>query len=279
MDGENTLIYGEEKESKQITLPPKLIDLPDIKNRFIEKDNFDEFEKWMESQHQENLLNKLISNIGYISNKNVQEKIKIISSRVSNFIGDNENIFLIFSLGESGEYITDNLILNKPPEKVKMYPEGKRILIENKNNRKYVFVDDGAYSGSQSATLIKNFIEKNEVKPDNFLISFIGATDKAIKKIKEETGITKIFSEYKIPTITEIFTPEEQKKLETIFTSWKSPYDQAVLTFFEHRIPDNFFGGLRRRIGNFDDESNKMIFLIDDVKLGKNYPKSNIKID
>lgn len=272
--GRNETSGNFEIKKENELLPPRVVDLP---KGVLDEGQLTMYRSWMDKQpNGRYLFNKLLENLRFIGGKDMDESLAWTNQEINNLVKDGEYILLYDRDHKSGDYLTKKLNVKKPITRVPVL-FGRGVDEAKKFKNKYnhlVYVNDAAYSGHQDAWMLNEFIEKTGFSVENMHLFYAGLTSTARSWIKTELKPGSVSARYKIPVITEIFSEEEQVDLQSIFRSWGGGYGQAVLTFFEHKVPDNFFGGLKRSIGEYmvKNEYESSIYLIDDTRGGKYSP-------
>lgn len=270
-------IYIETEKTEQMLLPPRALDL----DRKLWTDKSYEFMRnWMKERGRLPLFDKLIENIRFISSDEVDKSLDFLSAEIAAFVDDSPYTLLFDLVDKSGGYLSGKINLKDCPPRQKlpiMWDEHKYDGKEHlpfKSGEKIVYLNDAVYSGHQDTMIIKDFLKDNsDVSPDNVGVFLIGATNIGKRYMAENVEVGKIVAKYFFPTISELFSGEEMQELREVF-NWMGHYSQAVLTFFEHRVPDNFFGGLKKSMAEMNEDDLKKnpgvkirrYFLIDDSK-------------
>ncbi len=260
-----------ERGTSSHDLPPRLIDKhPEILDRTLHSEMYE----YAKSKGETNLFGKLIDNLRFIDRQTFTDDLKVLGGEVSRFVGDHDYSLLINRKNKSEGWVFDQIDVLKPPIAV---IDGFGSTSNPKSNAdKGVFTDDGLYTGAHLNSTLESCIQEGVVKAGGLGIFLIGSTNLARKNITQDFNPVVYFYKYNIPTISEIFSSSEQKRLKKLFPSWSGSYEQAVLTFWWHKIPDNFIGGLKASGGEFLYDRKKdighSVYLFNDGPEGGFYP-------
>lgn len=247
--------------------------------------------KFLKSEgYSESLIDEIFKEIRYIDQGSYNNALRELEAEIAKFVDGEPYYIHIHSRfnmqGEmkSGEYILGNLRLPKEPIEV---------ISENKNcddvrkDCKIVYIDDAAYSGQQftqeaiSKIMRDPFDESWPIKPEQYMLAFIGMTTKAIDIIVDKTQITNIHAVYKMPMVGEIFSNNDEfKPILYRYKSGKILFCRdsgESMAFFWCRVPDNFIKLFRRSGSHLPSEikepilpfrhfSENPLWIIDDVE-------------
>jgi hypothetical protein len=198
-------------EIEQLPLPPRLINyhLP-----LIDTDRTNRFEAYMKTHHQEHLFHKLLSNIRFIDHEETFQTMSALVGHIPAFTQAGQYDVLIDDWDKSGWYIASGTALPTQPRQflpIFVGYDENEIQIPPDNSARYVYIDDASYSGSQLSINLKEFIKRNAIAPANIMVLLVGITTTAYRRIRQESGVADIRAAYRIPVVTEMFSPQEQE--------------------------------------------------------------------
>lgn len=252
-----------------LTLAPRVVD---HEPAILVPQRITAFRTWMENQDIGNLADKVLANIRYISWENTLQALALLALRINNFTMGEPYGFITWANWKSGQYMYEHTPLDPSPSQiVYCYDDNRKAIAQAASPLlpRYVYLEDGAYSAGQMGTVLHDFVSATGIRPEQVMIALVATTNFA-KERMQKAGFFDYNAVYYIPEGQELFSPRELASL-TKASAWAGAYEDAVLTFFSHKVPDNFFGMLRRRVGEYDDQNNQ-VYLLDDSADGPLWP-------
>jgi hypothetical protein len=214
------------------------------------------------------LFEKIWENMRVIDEHDFDAGIRDIEATVGRWVGD-APYYLVTDrfVGKSGGFVVGKLNLERhSPIDIVECIQGAVPQVEFGSDIKVVIADDAGYSGARFLSMANAVHNNWNTSKEDILVASVGMTRCAIETL-ESRNFSNIYCAYKIPTVVEILTEEEQQLLRRK-SNWSGSYKQAVLTFLYYKVPDNFLGGFKKSIPIDEDADGSPIYLIDDTKSG-----------
>jgi hypothetical protein len=235
----------------QTNLPPTLKDM--IERKQMSSISMEDVERFRNSLQRkgakEDLINKIISNIRYIDRRILEESISLLANCLRSYTDAEDLIFVYNQPAKSGEWITNQFMRIPPLRRARAITlkDLKAQASDFSLTTTFVIADDASYSGEQCKESLRQLHSIFPQLPqEKLILALVGLTKEAQTKLFQDGIPAIIIYRYIFPTCQEIFTAEELSDIFFITGNITSAgLASSVMTFFEHKVPDNFLKLLR----------------------------------
>lgn len=257
---------------KRLPVSKRLIDQPQYAPKPNQIAAFEDVVDHFDEAPKVGLGKKIIENVRCIGRDDFESIARNEMSRaIDTFVG-NDPYYILFTVGSSGQRLYPHLHLQRNPEGLIAHNDTERLkdflAIEGQSACKLVLVDDAVYSGGNIG-IMTNSLKKLPNYSKRLLIATIAAAKEGIERLITEEDVIHLYSHYKIPSVSEIFTDDEIEHIEYI-DGFNTDHSKYVLTIFHDRIPDNFlriaYQGIRKAWQKPDEPK---VVLLDRIEWNK----------
>lgn len=255
-----------EKFIEGLKTPQRLLDIePDL----IPQKKRETFCQIIQNQFDEshpNFGQKILENIRFINERDFKKSVEGIGRRVDAFVGSSPYTTL-FTAGSSGQRLYPFLKTRHQPVSKASFADAFRFAqeisrLKANETEKIILIDDVAITGGNLSLTLDRL--KNQVDPDRIFLGVVATTREAAQRFVEKYGIKRFYAQFRIDTISDLFTPDELEELSCLVDDQEYRHRGNNILFFIHdRISDMCLPMLYQPIYDYEHNKKEPFTLID----------------